>query len=131
MSSILRVLVATSCLLAATALPQEGGAGNTRLLVTHVHVPPAKIGQWLDLQRNEVVPALKKAGIKHYTTYQTVVGEASEFVIVRPFAFAELDAADPLDRALGSAAAARAARKARRVHGIDDARSRPGTTRSI
>ena len=106
MRSMLRALVAATCLLAATALPQDGGAGNTRLLVTHVRVPPAKVGQWLELQRNEVVPALKKAGIKDYTTYQTVVGEASEFVIVRPFAFAELDATDPLDRALGSAPAA-------------------------
>jgi hypothetical protein len=87
-------------------LAQEGGTGNTRLLVTHVRVPPAKVGTWLELQRNEVVPALKKAGIRDYTTYQTVIGEATEFVIVRPFAFAELDSPDPLDRALGTAAAA-------------------------
>ena len=35
---------------------------------------------WLELQRNEVVPALKKAGVEDYTTYQTVVGEVTEFV---------------------------------------------------
>ncbi len=45
----------------------------------------------------------KKAGLKDYTTYQTVVGEVAEFVIVRPFAFAELDSPDPLDRVLGAA----------------------------
>jgi len=77
-------------------LAQEGGTGNTRLLVTHVRVPPAKVGTWLDLQRNEVVPALKKAGLEDYTTYQTVIGDVPEFVIVRPFAFAEFDATDPL-----------------------------------
>jgi len=104
--SIVSALVAATLLLAGTGLAQEGGAGTTRLLVTHVRVPPAKVGQWLELQRNDVVPALKKAGLKNYTTYQTVVGEASEFVIVRPFAFAELDGTDPLDRALGAAAAA-------------------------
>jgi hypothetical protein len=52
------------------------------------------------------VPALKKAGLTDYTTYQTVVGEVTEFVIVRPFAFAEMDSPGPLDRALGAAAAA-------------------------
>jgi hypothetical protein len=93
-------------LVAGTGLAQQGGACTTRLLVTHVRVPPAKVGVWLDLQRNEVIPALKKAGLTDYTTYQTVVGEVAEFVIVRPFAFAELDAADSLDRALGATAAA-------------------------
>jgi hypothetical protein len=91
---------------AGTGLAQEGAAGNTRMLVTHVLVPPAKVGLWLELQRNEVVPALKKAGLKNYTTYQTVIGDVPEFVIVRPFAFAEFDATDPLDRALGAAPAA-------------------------
>jgi hypothetical protein len=106
MRAILTTFVATTVLVAGTGLAQEGGAGTTRLLVTHVRVPPAKAGAWIELQRNEVVPALKKAGIKEYTTYQTVIGDIPEFVIVRPFAFAEFDAADPLDRALGATAAA-------------------------
>jgi hypothetical protein len=93
-------------LLAGAAAAQPAGPTTTQLLVTHVRVPPAKVGEWLKLQRNEVVPALKKAGIEGYTTYQTVVGELAEFVIVRPFAFAELDKPDPLDRALGAAGAA-------------------------
>jgi hypothetical protein len=102
------VLVAVAALATAvTSFAQEGGNGVTRLLVTHVRVPPAKIGNWLALQRDEVVPALKKAGIKRYTTYQTVIGEVAEFTIVRPLpTFAEFDATDPLDRALGAAAAA-------------------------
>jgi len=105
-TSIVTTLVAATWLVAGTGLAQEGGARTTRLLVTHVRVPPAKTGAWLELQRNEVIPALKKAGLTDYTTYQTVVGEVAEFVIVRPFAFAELDAADPLDRALGAPQAA-------------------------
>jgi hypothetical protein len=103
--SIVTALAATTFLAAGTGLAQEG-AGTTRLLVTHVRVPPAKVGTWLELQRNEVVPALKKAGIKSYTTYQTAIGDIPEFVIVRPFAFAEFDSTDPLDRVLGAAAAA-------------------------
>jgi hypothetical protein len=102
-----RGLVAAAVLIgaAATALAQEAG-GVTRLLVTHVRVPPAKVATWLALQRDEVVPALKKAGVHDYTTYRTVIGATAEFVIERPFAFAELDATDPLDRALGAPAAA-------------------------
>jgi len=106
MRSFVTTFVATTLLVAGTGLAQEGGAGTTRLLVTHVRVPPAKVGAWLELQRNEVVPALKKADLEDYTTYQTVIGDVPEFVIVRPFAFAEFDATDPLDRALGAAAAA-------------------------
>jgi hypothetical protein len=104
-----RGAVAAALLIAAasTGLAQEGGAGVTRLLVTHVRVLPAKVGTWLALQRDEVVPALKKAGIEHYTTYQTVIGEVAEFTIVRPLpTFSEFDATDPLDRVLGAAAAA-------------------------
>lgn len=106
MRSFVRALVVTASFIAVPALAQEGGAATTRLLVTHVRVPPAKVATWLELQRNEVVPALKKAGLVGYTTYQTVVGELTEFVIVRPFAFAELDGADPLERVLGTAPAA-------------------------
>lgn len=104
--TMLGLLTAAAFLTADVGLAQEGGAGTTRLLVTHVRVPLSKVGTWLALQRNEVVPALKKAGVENYTTYQTVVGELTEFVIERPFAFAELDGADPLDGVLGGAAAA-------------------------
>jgi hypothetical protein len=103
--SIVKALAAAILLVAGSSAAQEG-TGTTRLLVTHVRVPPAKVGTWLALQRDEVIPALKKAGLRDYTTYRTVVGEVAEFMIVRPFAFAELDATDPLDRALGTANAA-------------------------
>jgi len=43
-----------------------------------------KINEWLALERNEVVPALKKAGIKRYTVFQTLIGDTNEFLIVRP-----------------------------------------------
>jgi hypothetical protein len=104
--SFVRALVAIGALIAGTGFAQEPARGNTQLLVTHVRVPPAKVGTWLELQRSEVIPALKKAGIENYTTYQTVVGDVGEFVIVRPFAFAELDGPDALDRALGVTGAA-------------------------
>ena len=72
------------------------------------------VAEWLELQRTEVVPALKKAGIKHYTVYQTVIGEVTDFVIVRPLpSFAEFNGPDALERVLGAAPAAALARSSR------------------
>ena len=85
----------------------EGGPGITRLLLTQVRVKPSQVGAWRALQHDQVVPALKKAGVKHYTVYETVVGEETEFVIVRPLpSFAEFNGPDLLERSLGARAAA-------------------------
>ena len=106
--SLLLALLGTVALAATSAMAQpEGGNGITRLLVTEAHVKPEMVDEWLALQRDQVVPALKKAGIKQYTVYQTLVGEASAFVIVRPLpSFGEFNGPDPLERALGATAAA-------------------------
>jgi hypothetical protein len=96
-------------LLAVTvaANAQEGGPGNTRLLVTQVRVKPAMIDTWRTLERDQVVPALKKAGVKQYTVFETLVGDQTEFVIVRPLpSFAEFDGPDLLEKALGARGAA-------------------------
>lgn len=96
------VLLAAS----AVAAAQEGGPGNTRTLVTYVRVKPAAIDTWRMLQRDQVVPALKKAGLKQYTVYETLVGDQTEFVIVRPLpSFAEFNGPDMLEKALGARAA--------------------------
>jgi hypothetical protein len=101
---------AVACVLlvvAAAAGAQEGGAGNTRLLVTQVRVKPAMIDTWHALQRDQVVPAMKKVGVKQYTVFETLVGDQTEFVIVRPLPpFAEFNGPDLLDKALGAKAAA-------------------------
>src|SRR6266513_1849025 len=86
----------------AAALAQEGGAPTTRLLVTEVRVKPDKIADWLALERGEVVPALKKAGGKQYTVFQTLIGATNEYVIVRPLpTFAEFNGLGPLETSLG------------------------------
>ncbi len=98
----------------AAGYAQEGGPGNTRLLVTEVHVKPEMVAEWLALERTEVVPALKKAGIKQYTVFQTVIGEATDYVIVRPLpSFAEFNGPDALERALGKDKAAALVEKLR------------------
>src|SRR5206468_5057272 len=59
------------------------------------------------LQRGQVVPAMKKAGVKQYTVFETLVGDQTEFVIVRPLpSFAEFNGPDLLEKALGAKAAA-------------------------
>jgi hypothetical protein len=99
--------VAPLLLFLVTALAQEGGPPTTRLLVTEVRVKPDKIAEWLALERNEVVPALKKSGVKRYTVFQTLIGDTNEFLIVRPLpTFAEFNGAGPLETALGDKAAA-------------------------
>jgi hypothetical protein len=94
--------------IASAAIAQEGGGNTTtRLLVTEIRVKPEKVGEWLELERNEVVPALKRSGIKQYAVFQTVIGEATDYVIVRPLpSFAEFNGPDVLERALGPEKAA-------------------------
>lgn len=95
------------CTFAATVAQEGGGAPTTRLLVTEVRVKPDKIADWLALERNDVVPALKKAGVKHYTVFQTLIGATNEYVIVRPLpTFAEFNGPGPLEGALGDKAGA-------------------------
>lgn len=99
--------VALLLVVTVAANAQEGGAGNTRLLVTQVRVKPAMINTWRTLERDQVVPALKKAGVRQYTVFETLVGDQTEFVIVRPLpSFAEFDGPDLLEKALGARGAA-------------------------
>jgi len=92
---------------ASSASAQEGGPGLTRTLVTFVRVKPAMIDTWRALQHDQVIPALRKAGGRQYTVYETLVGDQTEFVSVRPLpSFAEFDGPDPLEKALGARGAA-------------------------
>jgi len=103
-----RAAAALLALLAAfTVYGQEGGAPTTRLLVSEVRVKPEKVGEWTALVRDQVLPALKKAGVKHYTVFQTLIGDTNEFVIVRPLpTFAEFNGPTPLWHGLGDKAVA-------------------------
>lgn len=109
MLPVARAAVAALLLGAAVASYAQTPARptTTRLLVTEYRVKPEMAGQWLTLQREQVVPALKKAGIAQYTVYQTLIGDASDFTVVTPLqSFGEFDRPDALERALGAQAAA-------------------------
>jgi hypothetical protein len=87
-----------------------------RSLVTVVHVKPEMLTEWLDLQKNAVVPALKKAGVKTRTAYSsTVFGEAFTYLLIQPMnGFAEFDSSDRQAVALGLVPDVKAAERLRR-----------------
>jgi len=91
-------------------VPAQAAAGSasTRLLVTRYTLKPDHVAQWRALQRQDVLPALRKAGIQHQAMYETVLGDAPEYTSVRELAgFEEFDGPEPVVRALGDSAAAR------------------------
>ena len=88
----------------------------TRWRVTVTRVKPEMQNEWIDLQKNEVVPALKKGGVANRTVYATgLFGNAFEYIIVQPMGkFAEFDSPGAQAKALGPQANARLAEKLRR-----------------
>src|SRR5258708_39149958 len=58
---------------------------SNRSRVTITHVKPDMANEWLDLQKSEAVPALKKAGGKTRTGYSSgLFGTAGEDLIQQP-----------------------------------------------
>jgi hypothetical protein len=101
---------------AVPAMAQPPGAPpSSRYQVTVVRVKPDMLNEWIDLQKNEVVPAQKKAGVKERTVWATAVGNAFEFTILVPFEkWALMDGPPPVVTALGAEAAAQLNAKVRR-----------------
>src|SRR5258708_21147778 len=82
---------------------------SNRSRVTITHVKPDMANEWLDLQKSEVVPALKKAGVKTRTVYSSgLFGTAGEYLIQQPFDnMADFDGPSPLVKALDAPGATR------------------------
>lgn len=80
-----------------------------RARVTITHVKPDMVNEWLDLQKNEVLPARKKGGVKTQTVLATsIFGSAYEYVTIMPFdSMADFDGRSPLVKALDAPGAAR------------------------
>ena len=76
-----------------------------RSLVVIVQVRPEMLGEWLDLQKRAVVPALQKAGVTARTVYSSrVFGTAFEYRIVQPVSrFADFDSVASQAEGFGSA----------------------------
>ena len=95
--------------MAAALLALAGAAGaqdTTRILVQVSHLKPERVAEWRALQQNEVMPALKKAGVTQRTVLETLFGDRTEYVSLRPLpSFAEFDGGGVLAAALGERAA--------------------------
>lgn len=112
---VLSIVVSAASPLPAIAQPAGAAATSTRSQVTVVRIKADMLNEWIDLQRNEVVPALKKAGVNQRTVWATAVGNSFEYTILTPFEkFALMDGQGPIVRALGAEAAARLNAKIRR-----------------
>lgn len=61
--------------------------------ISIVRVKPDMVAEWQDLQKNVVNPALKKAGVKERSVFETAVfGESYEYVVITPItSFAQYD----------------------------------------
>ncbi|MBI3472560.1 MAG: hypothetical protein HY013_14490 [Candidatus Solibacter usitatus] len=105
---------AATVVAAALCLAQTAPAPRSRVTITHVK--PEMQNEWVDLQKNEVIPALKKAGVKSRRVSSTALfGNAYEYAIVTPLdKFADFDAGNPLTRALGPERSARLQEKLRK-----------------
>ena len=95
--------------LPAVAVAQPGRrleSPPNRSLVIITRIKPDRLDEWRSLQKNEVVPALKKRGVATRTVYASgAFGRAFEYTIVQPLKkFADFDAADAQADALGSVA---------------------------
>jgi len=117
MGSLLRNVGSVCLVLSALGqIPAQSGApANPRSLVRITQVKPEMASEWLALQKNEVNPALKKAGVASRTMLETVLGNPYEYVSLMPFGtYSELDADSPIVKALGKEGAARLQAKTRR-----------------
>jgi hypothetical protein len=72
--------------------------------VTVVKVKPEMLDQWLEFQKSETIPMLKKAGVKSREAWQTATfGEGFMYAFVTPIEnFSQYDGDTPPVRALGA-----------------------------
>lgn len=98
-----RLAVVSACLLVTAPLQHAAYAQQgTWYQVNHVQVIPELLGEYLEIQKNEIMPALQKAGVPWRSVWRTgEFGNTYERVFVTPIGnFAEFDAGGPLARVL-------------------------------
>lgn len=106
---LLALTVTTLCVAQSTPPPPQ------RSRVTITQVKPDMLHEWMDLQKNEVIPALKKAGVTRRTVSRTVFGNTYEYTTIQPFdKYGEMDSGNPFAKALGPQGAARLSEKLRK-----------------
>jgi hypothetical protein len=101
---------------AAKQAPQPASATPLpRVAVTIVQIKPDLVDEWLEFQKNETIPTLRKGGVTGRTGLVTAFGESFEYVFLTPLtSFAERDGESPIVKALGQDGARAFAQKNRR-----------------
>ncbi len=108
-------LVASTGTASPAVAQQATPVPNVRSFVQVMRLKPDMVDEWMAIQRTEVIPAQKKAGVTSRTTLATAVGNAFEYVIITPFPKWEaMDGDAPLVRALGREGAAQVNAKLRK-----------------
>jgi hypothetical protein len=85
------------------------------LNITIVQIKPELANEWLEFQKNETIPTLKKGGVTQRSAFATAIGPSFEYAFLTPAAnLAERDRDNPIVRALGQDGARAYAQKSRR-----------------
>jgi hypothetical protein len=83
--------------------------------ITIVQVKPDLVNEWLEFQKNEAIPALKKGGVTQRSAFATAIGPSFEYAFLTPAAnLAERDRDNPIVKALGQDGARVYTQKSRR-----------------
>ncbi|HEY2906229.1 MAG TPA: hypothetical protein VGJ29_10040, partial [Vicinamibacterales bacterium] len=98
------------------AAPKPAGAlAMPRMAITTVRIKPELVDEWMEFQKSETIPALRKAGVSERTVIATAIGESFEMTFLTPVKnFAERDGDNPIVKALGADGARAYAAKNRR-----------------
>jgi hypothetical protein len=98
-------------------------AQRDSLQITIAKIKPDMLDQWLEFQKTETIPMLKKAGVPSREAWQTAIfGEGFMYAFVTPIEnFAQYDGDAPAVRALGAEGARAYGEKNRRF--LDSTRS--------
>ena len=102
----------------AAAQPAAKPAAKPQMFqITVVKVKPEMLDQWLEFQKTETIPMLKKAGVKSRDAWQTATfGEGFMYAFVTPIeSFSQYDGDTPPVRALGADGARAYGEKNRRL----------------
>ena len=106
-ASVVWLALASSVLCLAQS-KQSASSATTRSQIRVTEVKPDMLNEWLALQKNQVMPALKKAGISTRTMLTNAYGNVYEYLAITPLQdYAALDGEEPLVHALGKDAGAK------------------------
>jgi hypothetical protein len=83
--------------------------------ITIVQIKPELANEWLEFQKSDTIPTLKKGGVTQRNAFATAIGPTFEYAFLTPVLnLAERDGDNPIVKALGQDGARAYAQKSRR-----------------